>query len=131
MKRSIPVPFELDRVYWDGLKEGRLLIQQSAANGRFQYYPRAHDLASEDGIPTFVEASGRGVIESFTVIARSFYDDIEAPYVLALVRLDEDVLVTTNIVDSDIEALKIGDRVEAVFKPINDDITLAFFKAGA
>ena len=39
------------------------------------------------------------------------------PYALAYVRLEEGVTMMTNIVDCDLDAIRIGQRVQVVFKP--------------
>jgi uncharacterized protein len=64
--------------------------------------------------------SGTGEIYSFTVLQdapQAFA--AQAPYVLALVKLDEGPLVTTQITDLDPdETLQIGDRVEMVTRKL-------------
>lgn len=65
--------------------------------------------------------SGLGKVYSYTTIydAPSGFKDL-APYVLALVRLDEGPLVLSQIVDVDPELLKIGMSVQVVFRRIGD-----------
>ena len=68
------------------------------------------------------QLKGTGKIESFTVIRtppKGF--EKEAPYVIALVRLDEGPMLTTQIIDCDIEEVKIGKKVKAVFRKIQED----------
>ncbi len=58
--------------------------------------------------------SGGGEVYSFTVVQEPPEGyEAQAPYLLALVRLDEGPMVTAQITDSDGE-LAIGDRVEMV-----------------
>jgi uncharacterized OB-fold protein len=59
-----------------------------------------------------VQASGRGVVYSYSVMRR-----VPVPYALAYVTLDEGVTMMTNIVDCDLDAIRIGQRVRLVFKP--------------
>jgi uncharacterized OB-fold protein len=42
---------------------------------------------------------------------------VPAPYALAYVTLDEGVTVMTNIVDCDLDKIRIGQKVKVVFKP--------------
>jgi len=65
--------------------------------------------------------SGLGKIYSHTIIhdPPAGFKDL-APYVLALVRLDEGPLVLSQIVDVDHEHLKIGMSVQVVFRRIGD-----------
>lgn len=62
--------------------------------------------------------SGGGQVYSYTIVQdppRGF--DGQAPYVLALVKLDEGPIVTAQLTDLD-EAPKIGDRVEMVTRKL-------------
>jgi uncharacterized protein len=67
--------------------------------------------------------SGTGEIYSYTVVQdapASF--EAQAPYVLALVRLDEGPVVTAQITDLDAnDPLNIGDRVEMVTRKLTTE----------
>ncbi len=65
--------------------------------------------------------SGLGKIYSYTIIrdAPKGFRDL-SPYAIAMVRLDEGPLVLSQIVDTDIEKLKIGLSVHVVFRRIGD-----------
>ena len=67
------------------------------------------------------QLSGLGKIYSYTIIhdPPAGFKDL-APYVLALVRLDEGPLVLSQIVEVDSELLKIGMSVQVVFRRIGD-----------
>ncbi|VVB98617.1 Uncharacterised protein [uncultured archaeon] len=65
---------------------------------------------------------GTGKIYSFTEIsspASGFEEQV--PYVFAIVALDEGSHVTGQVVDARKDDLKIGDRVEPVFRKIQSD----------
>jgi uncharacterized protein len=70
---------------------------------------------------------GKGVIETYTIIRTPVSDpeneniDIPArdiPYVLAIIKLDEGPSLTAQIVDCSESELKIGKKVEMVFRKI-------------
>jgi uncharacterized OB-fold protein len=66
--------------------------------------------------------NGSGKVYSFTEISsppKGFEDQV--PYVLAIIELDEGAKVTGQIVDITSKDLKIGDRVERVFRVIQKD----------
>ncbi len=67
------------------------------------------------------QLSGLGKVYSYTVIHEppSGFKDL-APYVLALIRLDEGPLVLSQIVDVNNDDLKIGMSVQVVFRRIGD-----------
>jgi uncharacterized OB-fold protein len=55
---------------------------------------------------------------------------VDAPYVTALVELDEGVRIPTNLVEVEPEPaqIRVGMAVEAVFEQITDEITLPKFR---
>lgn len=63
-----------------------------------------------------------GRVETFTVIhvAPSGFED-EAPYVVGVVKLDDGVKVTAQIVDGDPGSLRIGDAVRLEFRKVQED----------
>ncbi len=119
--KPIPAPGDLDRPYWDGARQGLLMLQRCTGCGRYSHPPTmicAH-CGSEDQI--WEKASGRGTIHSFTIARQSTTRGFqsELPYVVVLVALEEDpdVLLLTNLVgDVDLDALDLGDPVTVIFE---------------
>ncbi len=66
--------------------------------------------------------SGKGEVYSYTTIyeAPSGYD-VNAPYTVALVKLEEGPMVTAQLTDIDNSAVKIGMPVEMVTRKMRDD----------
>ena len=65
--------------------------------------------------------SGAGEVYSFTVVQEPPEGyETQAPYVMALVKLDEGPMVTAQITDVD-GALAIGDRVEMVTRKLSTE----------
>jgi uncharacterized OB-fold protein len=64
----------------------------------------------------------KGKIISFTVIhvAPNGFED-QAPYALAIIELDEGPRLTAQVTDCDPNQIKIGDRVEMIFRRIGQD----------
>lgn len=71
----------------------------------------------------WIEAGGQGVVHSYSVMRR-----VETPYVLAYVRLDEGVVLLSNIVDCDVDDVAIGQRVSVVFRPAPEGRPVPFFR---
>ncbi|MCX8163164.1 MAG: Zn-ribbon domain-containing OB-fold protein [Candidatus Micrarchaeota archaeon] len=64
--------------------------------------------------------SPRGTIYSYTkVYAPPAGFELEAPYILAIVKLDEGPMLSAQIVNT--QNVEIGDRVEMVFRVIKRD----------
>jgi uncharacterized OB-fold protein len=81
---------------------------------------------------TWIEASGRGKIYSFTVNRRGAADlpayREAGVYVLAYVELEEGPRMMTNIVDCDPDSVRIGQDVELVFHDTGQGTALARFR---
>lgn len=66
--------------------------------------------------------SGRGKIFSFTEVHSAPAGlELEVPYVLAIVELEEGSRLTTQVVDCTAADVKLGDPVEVVFRKIRSD----------
>ena len=63
-----------------------------------------------------------GVVETFTIIrvAPTGFGD-EAPYVVGIIKLENDVKVTAQVVDCDPESVEIGDKVHLEFRRVQQD----------
>ncbi len=83
------------------------------ADGRIVFPPPA------DGSGEPVALSGRGAVESFSVVV-SPADGFDEHLVVALVRLDEGPLIATQLADADPEHLAIGTPVEAVTRKLRE-----------
>jgi hypothetical protein len=69
-----------------------------------------------------VQFKGTGKVYSFTEVAappEGFEDQV--PYILALIELDEGARLTAQVVDAHMKDIKIGSRVERVFRVIQRD----------
>ena len=66
--------------------------------------------------------SGRGVIETFTTVhAPPAGFELQAPYTLALIKLEEGPRITAQIVDTKPDAVAAGTPVRVVFRRINEE----------
>jgi hypothetical protein len=113
-ERKIPAPEANPetRPFWEAAAQGRLLIGKCKACGKPHYYPRALCPFCGSDATEWVQAGGGGSVYSYSVMRR-----VPVPYALAYVTLDEGVTMMTNIVDCDLDAIRIGQRVRVVFKP--------------
>jgi uncharacterized OB-fold protein len=72
--------------------------------------------------------SGKGTIVSYTVVRRAVSEAFTAPYVIALIDLVEGPRMMSQIVDTEPEALAVGQSVSVAFEAWSDDIKLPVFK---
>ncbi|MEJ2090008.1 MAG: Zn-ribbon domain-containing OB-fold protein [Gammaproteobacteria bacterium] len=63
--------------------------------------------------------SGRGTVHSYSEVAQT-PDGFEPPHLMALVRLDEGIVVAAQLTDVDPEDIEIGMPVEMVTRRIKD-----------
>ena len=65
---------------------------------------------------------GKGKLVTYTIIrtAPSGFEDL-VPYAVGIIKLDDGVQILAQITDCDPETLKIGDKVVAKFRRINED----------
>jgi uncharacterized protein len=106
-----PVNLETQH-FWDAAKDGKLLIKKCAACGEVHFYPRPFCPFCFSDKVDWQEASGHGTIYTYSVMRRT-----PVPYAIAYVELAEGPRLMTNIVDCDLDQIKIGQAVRLVFKP--------------
>jgi uncharacterized OB-fold protein len=113
-ERTIPAPPMNPEVqpFFDAAAQGKLLVKRCTACGESHHYPRAICPYCGSDRTEWKEASGRGVIYSWSVLRR-----VPQPYALAYVTLAEGPTMMTNIVDTDLDKIRIGQNVKVVFKP--------------
>jgi uncharacterized OB-fold protein len=112
--RKIAAPSVTDetRPFWDAAASGGLLVKWCLDCGKPHHYPRSLCPHCWSDRTEWRPASGRGTIYSYSVMRR-----VPVPYAIAYVTLDEGVTIMTNIVDCDLDAIRIGQPVRVVFQP--------------
>ena len=129
--KPIPFPDLATAKFWEAAREGKLLIQECGDCGVRQFFPQAHCRSCLSENVEWIEAGGRGKIYSYTVVHRpptaQFQED--APYVVALIELEEGVCMMSNIVGIEPSAVCVGMEVEVVFEEITPDISLPKFRS--
>ncbi len=107
-----------NRAFWTGGKDGKLNIHKCGDCGEFNHPPRqfCRHCQSENVAPYAV--SGRGVVDTYTINYQKWAPDMEVPFVIARVKLDDapGVYLTTNIVNCPVEAVDMDDTVRVVFE---------------
>jgi uncharacterized OB-fold protein len=111
-KIDAPQPAPETKAFWDAASAGRLVIKRCAACGESHYYPRSICPFCGSDRTEWRDVSGRGTIYTYSVMRRA-----PVPYAIAYVTLEEGVTMMTNIVDCDLNAIRVGQKVRVVFKP--------------
>jgi len=107
-----------NHAFWTGGRESKLNIHKCRDCNGFTHPPRAicRHCQSENIGPHAV--AGTGIVDTYTINHQKWAPDMEVPFVIARVRLDDapDVFLTTNIVNCAVEAVDIDDPVRVVFE---------------
>ena len=116
---------DVSRPFWEGARQGRLLIQRCTGCGALRHYPRLLCDQCYSDAADWVEASGRGVVHSWTVSHHAFHPSFKAelPYTLVTVDLDEGVRALGRWRGG---ALSIGLQVQGKFEARADGVDLVF-----
>ena len=117
-----PEPNPETQKFWDAAARGQLLLKRCAACGELHYYPRAICPFCFSDRTAWEPASGKGRIYSYSVMRRA-----PEPYAIAYVTLAEGVTMLTNIVDCDLDRIRIGQDVRLLFKPTDGGPPVAVF----
>lgn len=119
-----PAPNDLDKPFWDGLREEKLKLQRCRACHRFQWGPEwlCHRCLSFD--LDFVEVPAQGVIYSHQRVWHPVHPALkeQGPYIIVLVELPhvDKVRMVGNLLGDPRQDIPIGAEVEGVFEHHED-----------
>ena len=109
--------------YWREIPQRyRYEAAKCAACGKIHFPPRLVCSACRGTVFTKTALAPEGEVETFTIIRvppSGF--GAEAPYAVGIIRLDDGVKVTAQIVDVDLAELQIGQRVRVEFRRVQKD----------
>jgi uncharacterized OB-fold protein len=114
--------------FYEGARQGKLLIQRCATCGRLRHPPspgcgQCHSLDWDT-----VEASGRGELYSFVVVHHPQLAAFDYPLPIALVALEEGTRLVANLEGVDPGDLEIGMALEARLVRLDDDLSVPVFR---
>lgn len=129
--RPVPEPDPDSAPFWEGVKQGRLLVQRCTACGRHRFPPgeACPDCLSREA--DWVEVCGRGRVYSWIVVRHPIPREIfaeEVPYIVALIDLEEGVRIASNLVDIEPEAVRDGMEVALLFRRSGNERQLHAFR---
>ena len=127
-KRPAPGVSDDNRFFWEGLKEGKLLIQRCKSCGDLHHppgpvCPKCHSFDWDT-----VEASGKGTVYSFVVMHYPEVPPFDHPNPIGLIELEEGVRLIAQLVGIKPGDVKIGQKVQVEFNTFDGDLTLPQFR---
>jgi uncharacterized OB-fold protein len=103
--------------FWEGTRQGRLLFQKCCSCGTVQFPPRHHCASCWHEGHEWIESTGKGTVESFTIVRRApipaFRDKV--PYVVVAILVEEGPRMITTLCGDDAYDVRIGEAVEVEF----------------
>lgn len=128
-RNYLPVLTPENEFFWKAGAHGKLLFMQCPACGFYVHppLPICPRCQSRDVAPQAV--AGMATVVSFTVNRQIWEPGLEAPYVIAIVEIDEQrgLRLTTNIVNCAIDSVHIGMQVRVLFDQ-REDVWLPLFE---
>jgi uncharacterized OB-fold protein len=126
----MPRPTPTTQPFWQGLAEGKVLLQQCSDCQHWIFYPRTHCSACLSRNLVWKAVSGKGEIYSFTVARRPTAPQFAGmePQLIAVVELEEGVRMNSVIVNVKVSDLKVGMQLKPCFESGLGDHTLLYFQ---
>ena len=112
--------------FWDGVKDGLILVQQCNACGSLRQPPGPMCPACQSLTWHPKTMSGRGSVYAFIVSKHPTRPD-DDPRLVVLVELEEGVRMVSNLLDVDVRDVRVVTPVQAIFRDVGGT-TLPLFK---
>ena len=119
--KPMPLPTAISAPFWDGLKDGRIMLQQCNACQHWIFYPRRHCSSCLSHDLSWKQVTGAGKLYTYTVARVPTLPEFASaePQILAVVELDEGVRMNTTLVGLEPEQIEVGMRVKPVRATVN------------
>lgn len=127
-RRPHPGVSDDTRFFWEGLKAGKLLIQQCSGCGELRHppgpvCPHCHSFEWQAK-----QASGRGTVHSFVVVHYPVVPGLPNPNPVLLVTLEEGTRLVAGLTGIDISAVEIGMPVQVEFLRADEELVVPVFR---
>lgn len=132
--RVRPRPTALSEPFWAAARRRELALQRCGDCRCFTHPPRAHCGHCGSTRWSFEPVSGRGTVETFSVVHRTYAPGFagRVPYVIAWIALDEQpgLRMFGNVLDVDSDRVRIGMPVDVTFEEIEGFGPVPNFRPG-
>jgi len=125
-----PVPDERSRPFFDGAREGRLVLQRCRACATWLHPVRSRCTACGGAEIEWARASGRARLYSHGRLHRAYLPQHEAglPLDLAVVDLEEGVRMNTNLVGVKPGEIRAGMPLQVDFARVSPEVAMPVFR---
>lgn len=128
-EKIMPRITEENKPFWDALREHRFMTTKCCACGLVSFPPRVLCPGCMSVRREWIDLSGRGTIYAFTrhhIAPRAYIP--EAPYITAMIDLEEGPRILSRIANATFDDLEIGQPVKVGFMMLADDIPYFCFE---
>ena len=131
-RKPLPNPLHRDasRPFWEAARRHELQMPRCRMCDRLFFYPREVCPRCLSAAIDWVPVSGRGRLHAYTIVHQpanpAFRDD--APYVYAMIQLEEGPRMVSNLVDCPLDDVCIDLPVVAVYDDVTPEVTLVKFR---
>jgi uncharacterized OB-fold protein len=127
-RRPAPGISDDTRFFWDGAREGKLLIQRCKGCGTLRHPPGPVCSSCHSFEWDALQSSGRGTVYSFVVMHYPEVPPFDYPNPIALVELEEGTRLVAQLVGVDPSKVEIGQAVQVEFNRFDGDLVLPQFR---
>ncbi|MFJ4396847.1 bifunctional MaoC family dehydratase N-terminal/OB-fold nucleic acid binding domain-containing protein [Pseudomonas sp. NPDC089396] len=127
-KRPKPGMSDDTRYFWDGCKQGQLLIQRCTHCATLRHPPAPVCIQCHSFDWDTQQASGKGELYSFVVMHYPEVAPFDHPNPIGLIELDEGVRLIAGLVGVNRDEIQIGQRMQVEFQTFDDDLALPMFR---
>ena len=126
--RRLPILTPETQHFWNGTKEGELLLQKCTDCETVYFPPRPFCPNCGSREVSIFPASGKATLYSY-IINHMPTPGFDGPQSIAVVTLEEGPRMMTNIINCEQseEVLQLDMPLKVIFEKQNDEITLPFF----
>jgi uncharacterized OB-fold protein len=128
-QRPLPEITQENRHFWQGGADNKLQFLHCPGCNYYLHPPGPVCPLCYQRSLQVKAVSGRAIVASYSINYQQWMPQLEVPYVVAIVELVEQpsVRLTTNIVNCDPQAVRIGMEVRVVFEQV-EDVYLPLFE---
>ena len=127
-ERIRPMENQDSKHYWQGLRDGNLLLQQCSSCQTLRHPPQPMCEQCQSLEWHCLEASGRGEVYSYTAVHYPEIPPFDSPNCIAIVDLEEGVRLASQIEGVEPEDIYIGMPVCTEIRQVQDGLSLPIFK---
>ena len=128
IKRPAPGVSDDNRFFWEGVKQGKLLIQRCKSCGDLHHPPGPGCPKCQSFDWDTIESSGKGTVYSFVVMHYPEVPPFEYPNPVGLIELEEGVRLISQLIGVKPGDVKVGQKVQVEFVTFDGDLVLPQFR---